>query len=258
MRKGSSHEHQEGQGIHEDREIHEEQGIHEGLAGFPDDETLWITEVERLAKPRGRYLISFGPYTLSVHEDVLVKYRMVKGNAFTKQELEEIVVADERQQAYVEGLKALERKPRTRKEIEMKLRQKGIETGSIEYALNRLVEERLVDDESYARQWAQQRIRNHRKGKAWIRQELQQKGVDKSIISEALAEVSSDQEFEAALAAGRKKWNQTKGEAADRKRKTGAYLMRRGYSGEQVRKVINQLLKEDAYPDDEEEYFSFD
>lgn len=153
MRKGNSHEHQEGQGIHEEQEIHEEQGIHEGLAGFPDDETLWITEVERLAKPRGRYLISFGPYTLSVHEDVLVKYRMVKGNAFTKQELEEIVVADERQQAYVEGLKALERKPRTRKEIEMKLRQKGIETGSIEYALNRLVEERLVDDESYARQW---------------------------------------------------------------------------------------------------------
>lgn len=236
----------------------EEQEETNGVSHFPGEESLQITGVERQTKPRGRYLISFGPYSMSVHEDTMIKYRMINGNSFWKQELEEIILADEKQQAYAEGLKYLGRKPRTRKEIGDRLRQKGMEQAPIEEALNRLEQEQLVNDELYAKQWAEQRITSQRKGKAWVRQELQQKGVDKSIISDALAEVSTEQEFESALQIGRKKWNQTKGEVMDRKRKTGSYLMRRGFSGEQVRNVINRLIQEDAYPAEEEEHFSFD
>ena len=52
---------------------------------------------------------------MTVHEDVMLKYRMFKGNVFRKEELEEIIVADERQRAYVEALNHLSRKPRTRR-----------------------------------------------------------------------------------------------------------------------------------------------
>lgn len=47
------------------------------LADFPEDEELIITRVERLKKSNYRYLIHFGAYNMTVHEDVMIKYRMI-------------------------------------------------------------------------------------------------------------------------------------------------------------------------------------
>ncbi|MGG1879247.1 RecX family transcriptional regulator [Paenibacillus cisolokensis] len=223
-----------------------------GLAHFPDHEDLVITAVELMKKQRYRYLISFGPYTLSVHEDVMIKYRMIKGAVFRKNALEEIVAADERHRAYVEALRYLERKPRTSKEIAQRLQQKGWEQGSIDHTLERLEREKLVDDGLYARMWAQQRMTSHKKGRLWVKQELRQKGIESGMIAEALGEVSPEEELESALVIGRKKWQQTKGEPLDRKRKTGAFLMRRGFGGEQVRQVLKRLIDEEFEEVDED------
>lgn len=221
-----------------------------GVSHFPSDEDLIITSVEMMRKPKHRYLITFGPYSLTVHEDVMIKYRMTKGSIFRKDELEEIVVSDERQQAYVEALRFLERKPRTAKEIAQRLYQKGMTADGIEKTIIRLQQERLVDDEWYAKQWAEQRITKQKKGRMWVRQELRQKGIENELIVEALNEVSEEDEMNSAYTIGKKKWQQIKGDVLERKRKTGAFLMRRGFTGENVRKVINQLIAEDREAED--------
>ncbi|OMF83290.1 regulatory protein RecX [Paenibacillus glucanolyticus] len=216
-----------------------------GIAHFPDNEDLIVTSVEMLRKPKHRYQIAFGPYQMTVHEDVMLKYRLLKGNVFRKEELQEIIVADERQRAYVEALNHLSRKPRTAKEISQRLQQKGFEQNSVETTLERLEKDNLVDDALYAKMWAEQRMTSHKKGRLWVKQELRQKGIGTELISEALGEISADAELESALTVGRKKWQQTHGEQLDRKRKTGAYLMRRGFGGEQVRQVLKLLIEED-------------
>ena len=78
------------------------------LSDFPEGVLLEITKVERQKRSDHRYIIHFGAYNMTVHEDVMIKYRMITGNSFIKADLEEIVVADERQRAYVEGLRYLE------------------------------------------------------------------------------------------------------------------------------------------------------
>lgn len=211
------------------------------LSSFPEDEDLVISSIELMRKQRHRYLISFGPYSISVHEDVMIKYRMIKGSVFRKDALQEIIIADERHRAYVEALRYLERKPRTSQEIAQRLQQKGWEQGSIDHTLERLEREKLIDDGLYAKMWAQQRMTTHKKGRLWVKQELRQKGIESGKIAEALGEVSPEEELESAWAIGRKKWQQTKGESLDRKRKTGAFLMRRGFNGEQVRQVLKRL-----------------
>lgn len=225
------------------------------LSDFPEGELLEITKVERQKKSDHRYIIHFGAYNMTVHEDVMIKYRMITGNSFMKADLLEIVVADERQRAYVEGLRYLERKPRTAMEMTRRLRQKEIGETIIAEVVQQLQEERLLDDPLYAKQWAEQRIANQRKGKMWIRQELREKGIDKTLISEALENITPEQELESALETGRKKWNLIRGEASDKRRKTGAFLMRRGFSGDMVRQVINTLLAEDNYEGEDEEFY---
>ncbi|MGM1020105.1 MAG: regulatory protein RecX [Bacillota bacterium] len=227
----------------------------QGISLFPDHEELMVTRVEQgQGRKRGRYTIHFGPYSLSILEDVMIKYNMFKGTTFVKKELEEIVLADEKQQAYVHALRYLGRKPRTRQEIEQRLTQKEMGQAVIDEVLNRLERERLVDDDLYARQWARQRITSQRKGKMWVRQELRQKGISKASIGEALGEVSDQEEWESALVVGRKKWNQVRGDIMEKKRKTYPFLMRRGYSGDMTRRVVNHLTmaEQDGTSDDEE------
>lgn len=225
------------------------------LGDFPDGELLEITKVERQKKSDHRYIIHFGAYSITVHEDVMIKYRMISGNSFMKSDLEEIVVADERQRAYVEGLRYLERKPRTAMEMTRRLRQKEIGETIITEVIQRLQQERFLDDPLYAKQWAEQRITNQRKGKMWIKQELREKGIDKALISEALENISPEQELESALQTGRKKWKLIRGDANDKRRKTGSFLMRRGFPGDLVRQVIHTLLEEDNLEVEAEEFY---
>ncbi len=225
------------------------------LAHFPENEPLEITRVELQKKSKHRYIIHFGAYNMTVHEDVMIKYRMITGNTFIKADLEEIIVADERQRAYVEGLRYLERKARTALEMTRRLREKEIGETIIAEVLQRLQQERLIDDSLYAKQWAEQRIMNQRKGKMRIRQELREKGIDKSLISEVLENISPEQELEIALETGRKKWNLIRGDVAGKRNKTGAFLMRRGFTGEMVRQVLNTLLQEEDFEGEEEEIY---
>lgn len=229
-----------------------EQEVDRGLSAFPENEALEITKVERTKRYDHRYIIYFGELQLSVHEDVMIKYRMTRGSCFTRAELEEIVIADERQRAYLEGLRYLGRKPRTAKEMARKLKDKEIAESIAAEVIQRLMEERLIDDPLYAKMWTEQRIRSHRKGKMWIRQELREKGIDKTVISEALDAVSPEEEEQSALELARKKWRSTRGEPFERKRKAGAFLMRRGYPGEMVRRVLGKVADEENAGDDEE------
>ncbi|MGR6762499.1 regulatory protein RecX [Paenibacillus sp. T2-29] len=232
-----------------------EENKQQGISLFPDHEELMITRVEQgQGRKRGRYIIHFGPYSLSVLEDVMIKYKMFKGTSFVKKELEDIVLADEKQQAYVHALRYLGQKPRTRQEIAQRLAQKEVDQAVIDEILVRLQREKLVDDDLYARQWARQRITSQRKGKMWIRQELRQKGISKASIGEALGEITDNEEWESALSVGRKKWNQVRGDIMDKKRKIFPFLMRRGYSGDMTRRVVNHLsaAEQDGAFEDEE------
>lgn len=223
-----------------------------GLDSFPDDEDLTITSVQMLKRPKYRYRIFFGTLSLEVHEDVMIKYRMIKGAVFTKNELEEVVLADERQRCYTDALQYLSRKPRTAHEMSMRLEEKGWSADNASEAVERLTKEGLINDAAYAQEWASQRVRGRGKGKLWVRQELRQKGVSKPLIEEALDTVSEDEEYESAKELAAKKWRTTTGEMMDRKRKTGAFLLRRGYQGALVSRVIRELIQEDGMRDEDD------
>lgn len=206
-----------------------------------DDTELTVTAVQKLKKPKWRYRIVFGSYSIDVHEDIMIKYRMLQGAVFSKSDLEDIVSADELQQTYADALSYLARKPRTAYEISIRLREKGWGETAIVSSIERLSNEGFIDDTAYAQQWANQRVKSKAKGKLWVKQELRQKGISKPLIEEALNSISEDEEFESALQLATKKWNQTSGERIDKQRKTGSFLMRRGYSGSLVSRVLREV-----------------
>nr|MBC9199497.1 RecX family transcriptional regulator [Paenibacillus sp. PL91] len=191
---------------------------------------------------------------LSVHEDILIRYRLTKGQILAEVQIEEIRMEDERYRAYVLAIAYLGARPRTRKQIEQYLNRKLFEADNIQYALDRLEREHIVDDEQYARQFATSRLKNSLKGRRFIQQELQQRGVSKEAAAEATGSLDRDVELASAKKAAEKKWRSVKGEPIDRKRKLIGYLMRRGFPSDIVKeaiKWIDQNGEDEAFEEDD-------
>ncbi|MEK3882213.1 RecX family transcriptional regulator [Paenibacillus sp. PL2-23] len=216
----------------------------------------WIIEsIHRDKKGKRRYCIYTGAEEpiLSVHEDILIKFRLMKGQLLTADDITSIRNEDERYGAYALAIAYLGMKPRTRKAISQYLTRKQFLEDNIQYALDRLESEQLVDDEQYARQFARSRLRAGQKGRLMIGQELQQRGISKQAAAEALSELDSDSELSAARRLAEKRVRQLKGDRKQKRMKLTAFLMRRGFPGSIVREALRGLEWEEENRHNEEE-----
>lgn len=73
-------------------------------------------------------------------------------------------------------------RPRTRWEVERRLRRAGAAAEVVETTLDRLVELGYVDDAAFARWWADQRDRHAPRGRRLIEAELRRGGVPREVI----------------------------------------------------------------------------
>jgi SOS response regulatory protein OraA/RecX len=193
--------------------------------------------------PDARLPISLDGNILTVHEDTLVAMRLIKGRRLSGEEWQVLLQKQSGEEAYQVALAMLNRKARTRRELADALKRKGFETDVIQACLGRLQKHRLVDDAAYAIRFAEQRTASHRKGSRLIRQELLQRGIAKKDAEQALAAIDPHLELEAAYALARKKWPLLKGDMRTRQMKLTGYLLRRGYAGSVVRKVLERVIE---------------
>ena len=79
-------------------------------------------------------------------------------------------------------------RPRTRWEIERRLRRAGADDAVVATTLDRLSELGYVDDAAFARWWGEQRDRHAPRGRRMIEAELRQHGIGRDVIEAYRAE----------------------------------------------------------------------
>ncbi|WP_261800055.1 RecX family transcriptional regulator [Paenibacillus sp. PAMC21692] len=216
-----------------------------------------IASVRRDKKEKRRYHLYMAgeeePF-LSVHEDIMIKFRLLKEVELDGDTVRHIKDEDQRYRAYVLSVAYLGVKPRTAKQIGQYLAKKELDETHIEYAIQRLETEKLVDDEEYARQFAESRLRSGQKGRLMIRQELQQRGVSKQLASETLSALDRSSELEAAKTLAHKKARSLTGETAKRRTKLMSFLLRRGFPGDIVREAMRSvdLSSDDSWEEEDD------
>lgn len=202
-----------------------------------------ITSVEQQKKQRQRYNVFIDEqFAFAVHEDVLVRHRLFKGQIVSPGQLEEVLKDEERQQAYLQAIRWLGLRPRTEREIRMYLGRKEYEPSVIDVCLEQLASQGYVDDDRFSHALAEERLQRHGKGKQWIKHELLQKGVDKRTVEEAVGAIGSEEEKDACAALAAKRWPALarSGDRNAAKRKLYAYLARRGFSAEAAREAVRR------------------
>jgi regulatory protein len=121
-------------------------------------------------------------------------------------------------------------RPRSRRELEQRLRGAGFEPDEVGAEISRLEAVGLVDDEDFARRLAEHEITNRRSGDRVVVSRLMAKGVDRGTIDLVLAETAATPEDERALAVARDRARRLTGLAPERAfGRLVPFLQRRGF-----------------------------
>lgn len=177
--------------------------------------------------------------------------RLKLGQSLDDGEIEALKLADRHHKLYGRALDQLSRRPRSRRELERYLAGKDGSPDEIEAVLARLEKAGYMDDLAFASFWVENRERFRPKGKRAIRYELRQKGVNETIIDQALEELDVD-EVESAYRAAQKRLRRLE-VIEDRwefRRRLGDYLGRRGFGWDTVREVADRCWAERERPDE--------
>lgn len=154
----------------------------------------------------------------------------------------------QRKEAYQKAISLLAVKDRSRREIQETLTLHKYSPSIQEYVLQRLTEERLLNDSAFAISFAKNKLAKGL-GKQRILQSLAQKGISKEIAEEALA--SCDYESEGLTQAKRLVQNYSKRYAKldlPTVQKIKMALFRKGFSMDLIQEAMRELaISEDEY-----------
>jgi regulatory protein len=152
------------------------------------------------------------------------------------------------------ALRALERTRRTRRELERRLRDRGIEPDVARAALERLERVGLVDDLEYARAFLREKLGRRAVGARLLRGQLVARGVSGAVADEAMAELASAEDAGASTrteleraqrAAAQFARRYARLDAKTRRQRLSAALVRRGFDYDTVSEALRALGAEE-------------
>lgn len=138
----------------------------------------------------------------------------------------------------------LSRKSWSRRELMTRLRRRGASPDVAKDVVAALEAQGYVDDEAFARQWADGRASRRHLGSLRLRDELQRKGIPRDLADAAIRQAFAEGgEEERALEAARRRLPVLRRRNAERAApKLRDYLLRRGYPADVVRRVLRHLV----------------
>jgi regulatory protein len=142
---------------------------------------------------------------------------------------------------------SLARQRRSRRQLEGAARRRGADAGVVAEALDRLAASGVLDDRGMAEAEAAARLRRG-EAPARVRQRLRQKGVEAPVVAEALRQSVEEEGFDegaACEALAVRRWAAVSALPPEvRRRRLTGFLLRRGFSGGEVQRVVRRLERE--------------
>ena len=156
-----------------------------------------------------------------------------------------------------QALRLLDRRAHSVAELRRKLRVRGFAAPAIDTVLDDLQRRGLVDDTAFAAAWIEEKRRSSRPvGRLRIQAELRRRGVTPDAIAAAEpaagpAPDEAEEELGRALAALRQKLKSRRpaGDPRAERARLSRFLAQRGFTGDIVRKAMEQIGGQDDSPD---------
>lgn len=207
-----------------------------------------ITAITPATRHAGRFevLVDGQPFaTLSL--DSIERLGLAVGSdVAAKAEL----LAEEAEQlrVYDRALNLLAFRARSSTELARSLVRKGELKPLVDRAVARLLEQGLLDDAAFAQSFTRAKVLGAGQSKRRVQQDLARRGVPRAVTDEAIATVfdeeAVDQGAVVEQVARKKLRSLIKLDPAVRRRRLYAFLARRGYDGDDVRRAMDAVGEE--------------
>jgi regulatory protein len=206
-----------------------------------------VTGIGATPRREGRFDVAVdGAELATVSLDVVERLGLRVGAALDEAREAELRDAAAALATYDRALGLLAASARSSRELRRRLLQKGATEAHVDAALERLAAAGYVDDADYARQFARSRLLGAGTSKRRLKQELFKKGVAGAVADEAVAEVVEeegvDEEAIAERAARKRLRALGDVDPETRRRRLYAFLARRGFDGDAIRRVMARVL----------------
>jgi regulatory protein len=140
--------------------------------------------------------------------------------------------------AYQKAVQLLATRAHFRRELEVKLAQRGFPAEEVAAAVDKLTEQGYLDDRATARVFVESRQARAEEGRARLRAELVRRGAPDDAIAAALAELTPDDDLPVAREAA-ESWRRKGGVDP---RALARHLERKGFSRRAIVSVLNGEL----------------
>lgn len=207
------------------------------------EEKLLITKIEMQKKNNKRVSIYIDDaYAFGLSLDVALKFNLEEGKRVEKSFIEKALKKEEQNKANNYAIRLLSYRSRSRREIEVKMKEKGYDERIIDDTITYLEKYGLINDEEFAKEFI--KAKSKKFGRRRIEIELSQKGVADQIIDDVFdKKISDEHEYDVALILARKKMKSYIGD--DRNaiyRKMGSFLQRKGFDYSIISKVLKEIV----------------
>ncbi|NIK11580.1 recombination regulator RecX [Alkalibacillus almallahensis] len=190
-------------------------------------------------------------FAFGVHEDLLVRYALRKGMELSDDDMNEIQKQDAMYRYYTLSINYLSYRMRAKSEISDYLTKKEASQQDIDYVLNRLEQEGLVDDMAFAEVYVRSKMNTSSSGPNKIRQELKQKKLTEEQIVQGLSQYSQEDEVDKLVNLINKKMqSNSKKSFREQLNQAKQAMMQKGFSREAIDLAV-QSIDLSADEDDE-------
>lgn len=195
-----------------------------------------VTKIEPVTKTKLKVYVE-EQFAFVLYKSELSRYRIVADGELTEDAFQKIKKEVVLKRAKLRALHLLNDMDRTEAQLRTKLKQGLYTEDIIEQTIEYVKSFGYIGDASYARRYIQSKQRN--KSKKEIYAELCKKGISKDEIDSAMEECYEEQREEETIRTLLRKKNYNPEQATDvEKQKIYGYLVRKGFTYEQIRQVI--------------------
>jgi regulatory protein len=204
-----------------------------------------ITALETQVRHNDRVNVSLdGAFAFGLNASIVLEQRLYVGQELSEDDVRALRQSEDVSTATQAAIRLVAHQARTESELRKRLARNGFPAPAIEAAIERMREWNYLDDQDFARRWVESREGHRPRSASMIKRELVGKGVDAETAEQVVDEAAID-EYKIALDLGLK-WaaRPVREDPEARRRRLAAYLQRRGFGWDIVRRVLDASLSD--------------
>lgn len=208
------------------------------------EKKITLIQVQQNNKERVNVFLD-GDFAFACHAEMIYKFGLKKDSLVNDEYLKEINEENNFLTAKYKAIKYVERSLKTEREVKDSLIRAGYEEHIIERVIEFLKKQDFINDEKYVKAFISSNKRNNGRNK--LKFALIRKGVSEKVIEIALNCIDEEELQDTALELAKKRYKillKSEGDKVKLYRKLTDYMVRRGYTWEQVKTIVDSLVNE--------------